>query len=88
MAKVWRARSASDKTDDWLFWYVTDDEPKDRNKTLDAIEYLTGLRPYSYPFVRQEVAEELAERMNKTSSLEGVYEDAVRSRHRDGLTYT
>ena len=35
--RKWRARSASDKTDEWYFWYLTDDKPADRNKTKEAL---------------------------------------------------
>lgn len=60
----WRARSASDKTDDWLSWYLTDDNPPDYNKTLDAIEVFTGKRPIGLPFLSREAAEDLASFLN------------------------
>lgn len=52
----WRARSASAKTDDWPFWYVADDDPKDLNKTLEAFEALFGHRPPVLPFVSKKDA--------------------------------
>lgn len=60
----WRARSASDKTDDWPFWYVTDDQPENRNKTIDAIERRDGVRPAKLPFLLRDDAVELADFMN------------------------
>lgn len=64
---AWRARSASDKTDDWPLWYVTDDMPADRNKTVDAVESATGMRPTGLPFLRREDAEHLAAIMNEAA---------------------
>lgn len=64
MTAVYRARSASDRADDWPLWYVTDDQPADRNKTADAIEAVTGVRPVGLPFLSRSVAEALARRMN------------------------
>lgn len=61
---TWRARSASDRTDDWPFWYVTDDQPADRNKTIDAIELATGGRPASLPFLPRDIALALADLLN------------------------
>jgi len=57
---AWRARSASDKTDDWPFWYVTDDKPADSNKTLDCMDALFGCRPVGLPFFSRKTAEALA----------------------------
>jgi hypothetical protein len=33
---IWRARSASDRTEDWPLWYVTKDKPKDHNDLPEA----------------------------------------------------
>ena len=61
----WRARSASDKTDDWPFWYVTNDSPKDYNRLPDAWQAVVGFPwPPVLPFLDRRAAEALAERMN------------------------
>ena len=62
---VWRARSASDKTEDWPYWYVTKDVPKDYNDTKEAIEVLTGNIFYGLPFLTKNHAVEIAEKMNE-----------------------
>ena len=67
---AWRARSASDRSDDWPFWYITDDQPADRNKLLDAIEALTGHRPIAMPFVPRAMAEQLASAMNAAPEMQ------------------
>lgn len=56
MTIKWRARSASDKTDDWPFWYVTDDQPTDINKTPDAWKTLTGKDWRGLPFLPKDGA--------------------------------
>jgi len=61
---AWRARSASDKTDDWPFWYVTDDKPADSNKALECIEAVIGIRHAGLPFIPRHIAEELAAAIN------------------------
>ncbi|WP_143595141.1 hypothetical protein [Thioclava sp. DLFJ4-1] len=62
---AWRARSASEKTDDWPFWYVTDDKPNDYNKTAEAFELATGERfPPVLPFVSKDGAEAIAHALN------------------------
>lgn len=64
--RAWRARSASDRTDDWPFWYVTDDQPQDSNKTWDALEALTGDRPVGgLPFLPRDMAEAVASILNR-----------------------
>ena len=68
---IWRARSASDKTDDWPFWYVTNDFPADSNKTLDAIEMLIGKKPVCLPFMAPSLARALAEKMNEAAAKRG-----------------
>lgn len=65
MSIVWRARSASDQTDDWPFWYVTNDRSPNSNKTLDAIERLAGRRPVGLPFLSQTLACRIAAMMNE-----------------------
>lgn len=61
---TWRARSASDKTDDWPFWYVTDDQPPDLNKTPEAWKAAYGMDwPPRLPFLPREMAEELARKI-------------------------
>lgn len=67
---TWRARSASDRTDDWPFWYVTDDNPRDRNKTADAIEAMTGHRTGAV-FASMQEAKLLAEFMNGQTTKGG-----------------
>jgi hypothetical protein len=61
----WRARSASDKTDDWPFWYVTKDTPSDYNDTREAIEYISGRVFTSLPFALKETAFQIADIMNE-----------------------
>lgn len=60
----WRARSASDKTSDWPFWYVTNDEPLDYNSTIDALEIDLGHRPVMMPFLSKDLAIALANMLN------------------------
>ena len=67
---MWRARSASDKSDDWPYWYVTNDSPADYNKTLDALEQITGKRPIGLPFVSRAQAIEIAKIMNAAQRQE------------------
>jgi hypothetical protein len=67
---TWRARSASKRSDDWPFWYVTDDMPPDMNKTLDAIDAIIGIRIVALPFVPRDVAIALASLMNRNGALE------------------
>lgn len=62
---TFRARSASDRTDDWPYWYVTDDNPHDSNKTADCFEALTGRRQVCLPFLSRLAAEKLATLMNE-----------------------
>ena len=69
--RKWRARSASDKTDDWGFWYLTDDKPADRNKTREALTLVCkegALPPHSLPFISRANAEAIAVVLNE---LEG-----------------
>jgi hypothetical protein len=62
---TWRARSASDKSDDWPLWYVTDDSPKDYNRLPHAFECVMGKPwPPVLPFVPRQVAEAIADAMN------------------------
>jgi hypothetical protein len=69
MTRTWRARSASDKTDDWFHWYVTDDTPKDHNKTPEAWKQATGTNwPPILPFLPREVAEALAKHLNAAAN--------------------
>lgn len=70
--RKWRARSASDRTDDWPFWYVTDDMPQDRNKTLEAIEIATGRKVTGMPLVSRTGAEALATVLNTPISENGM----------------
>jgi hypothetical protein len=67
MGDKWRARPASDRTDDWSFWYVTDDQPPDRNKTHEALAAIFGESPLrgALPFLPRESAEILAAKMNE-----------------------
>ena len=61
---TWRARSASDRTDEWPFWYVTDDQPLDCNKTAEAFASVTGEKwPPCHQFLPRDLAEELAAKM-------------------------
>lgn len=63
---MWRARSASDRTNDWPLWYVTDDQPQDRNKTAQAYEAVTGQKwPPVHQFLSRGLAEDLEKRMNE-----------------------
>jgi hypothetical protein len=65
MTTQWRARSASDKTDDWPFWYVTKDTPRDYNNTKEAIEHISVRVFTSLPFVSKETALQIAGIMNE-----------------------
>lgn len=65
---TYRARSASDRRDDWPFWYVTDDSPPDANKTAKAWKAATGEDwPPSHQFLSRDLAEDLAKRANEAS---------------------
>lgn len=55
------ARSASDKTEDWPFWFVADNSHGGLNVTLALIEKLFGQRPVCMPFLPRESAIALAE---------------------------
>lgn len=66
---MWRARSASDHTDEWPFWYLTDDQPPDRNKTAEAFHALHGEEwPPLLPFVDRETATKWAELLQVTAT--------------------
>jgi hypothetical protein len=62
---VWRARSASDKTEDWPAWYVTKDAPKDYNDLPEAFELALGHEfPPRPPFLSQTACRLIAEWLN------------------------
>lgn len=56
------ARSASDTTDDWPFWFVADSAGL--NVTVDLFPALSG----SLPFLSREEATDLAKRNNITKA--------------------
>ncbi len=62
---VWRARSAADNNDDWPFWYVTKDKPKDHNDLPEAFELALGHEfPPRPPFLSQTACKLIAEWLN------------------------
>lgn len=62
---AYRARSASDRTDDWPFWYITDDHPANRNATPKAWQTVTGKDwPPKHQFLPREEAVLLADAAN------------------------
>lgn len=61
MTKRYFARSASDKTDDWPFWYVADREKGNLNVTVKLEPLLEG----ALPFTSKEYAIRLAKRANE-----------------------
>jgi hypothetical protein len=54
------ARSASDRTEDWPFWYVADSAKANLNVT---VHFKPEMRGY-LPFLPRDMAEELAQRAN------------------------
>lgn len=54
------ARSASDRTDDWPLWYVSDRNKGDLNVTVELAPQLRG-HP---PFLTRDLAELIAQRAN------------------------
>lgn len=60
MADRYYARSASDKTDDWPFWFVADRTQGDRNVTGTLLPSLRG----RMPFLPRDAAIKLAEIAN------------------------
>lgn len=62
---TWRARSASDKTENWLFWYVTKDAPKDYNDLPEAYLLAFGEKwPPVLPFLSRPECERIVARLN------------------------
>lgn len=62
---TWRARSASDQTDNWSHWYVTRDTPPDCNETPEAYRLATGQAwPPILPFLTKGLAQALAAKLN------------------------
>lgn len=55
------ARSASDKTEDWPFWFVANQEGL--NVTVELVPELRGHQP----FLPRADAEQIAERANSTA---------------------
>jgi len=67
---TWRARSASDENDDWVFWYVTKDSPKDYNDTHEAYKLATGQDfPPAPPFMPKPFAIHMANKLNEGALL-------------------
>lgn len=60
MSERYFARSASDKTDDWPFWYVADRLKANFNVTTELVP---ELRSY-LPFVPRSMAEKIASKFN------------------------
>lgn len=66
MTPRYYARSASDHTDDWPWWFVADKQLGGRNVTSEVSELLN--RPRKFPgatLCAREYAEQLAEEANK-----------------------
>lgn len=62
MSDRYFARSASDNTDDWPFWYVADRTLSNLNVTVRLMPALRGYMP----FLSRDKAEELAHKANGT----------------------
>jgi hypothetical protein len=60
MTERYFARSASDRTEDWPFWYVADRQRGNLNCTPDLMPELRGY----LPFVSRQIAERLAAEAN------------------------
>lgn len=54
------ARSASDRTDEWPFWFVADRNKAGLNVTLSLVESLYGQHLVCLPFMSRDDAVELA----------------------------
>ena len=57
------ARSASDRTDDWPYWYVADREKAGLNVTVALVPEMRGCMP----FLSRKEAESLAQAANRPS---------------------
>jgi hypothetical protein len=64
MAERYFARSASDRTDDWPYWFVADRSRGNLNVTVKLMPELSGY----LPFLPRDMAEELARAINDTLS--------------------
>ena len=58
------ARSASDKADDWPFWFIADREQGGLNVTVRHVPALRG----RMPFLSGQIAEAIAEALNEVAS--------------------
>ena len=59
--KRYHARSASDRTDDWPFWFVADQDQGGLNVTVALVPEMRGFMP----FLPRPIAEELARFANE-----------------------
>ncbi|WP_425905137.1 hypothetical protein [Nitrobacter sp. TKz-YC02] len=64
MAGRYFARSASDQTDDWPYWFVVDCSRSNLNVTVELMPELWG----HLPFLSRDMAEELARVVNDPAS--------------------
>ena len=65
MTARYYARSASDRTDDWAWWFVADSKRGGLNVTLEVCELLNQPSRPGATLCAREYAEELAEEANK-----------------------
>jgi hypothetical protein len=64
MTERYFARSASDQTDDWPYWFVADRSRGNLNVTVKLMPELSGY----LPLLPRDMAEELARAINDTPS--------------------
>lgn len=62
------ARSASDRTEDWPFWFVADSKKGGLNVTASLFERLTGERAHGAVFAPRGEAELIAAHANKAAA--------------------
>ncbi len=63
------ARSASDNTDDWPYWYVADRERGNLNVTVELVPELSGYQP----FLPRDVARKPMPRIDMLDRLHFIY---------------
>lgn len=67
------ARSASDRTDDWPFWYIADRSRGSLNVTIQLVPEMRGYMPFLPRYVAEYVAQQANAGRNvcRLSEMEG-----------------
>lgn len=66
MTDRYQAKSASDRTDDWPFWYVADTHRGSLNVTNQLVELTPGA-----VFTSKEIAEMVCKIANREATIDG-----------------